>query len=99
LLTILTLPIPLLPAPKDRLCEVSNPILQITIIDQYGNSLTLAKVKGCADQIKRHDGIAWLLMDMFLQARYSCQYEANFIFRDDVSDQIFRVTDVDGNHL
>ena len=61
-----------------------------SICDQYGNSLTLAKVKGCAGQIKRHDGIAWLLMDICLQAGYSCQHEANFIFRDCVPDQVFQ---------
>jgi len=45
-------------------------------IGEYGNSLTLAKVKGCAGQIKPHDGIAWLLMVICLQAKYSCDSES-----------------------
>jgi len=74
---------------KDRLsrCQTNTPN---SICDQYGNSLTLAKVKGCAGQIKRHAGIAWFLMDMFSQAGYSSHVEAKFIFRDYVPDQVFQ---------
>ena len=43
-----------------------------------------------AGQIKRHDGIAWLLMGICLQAGCSCQHEANIIFRDFVPDQVFQ---------
>ena len=60
-----------------------------SVCDKYGNAFVLAAVKGCAGQIKRHDGIAWLLMDMFNQAGYNCQHEANFIFRDCVPAPVY----------
>ena len=55
----------------------------------YGNVLGLAKVKGCGGQMKRHDGIAWLLMDFFADAGHYYQHEASFIFRDCVSEDVF----------
>ena len=58
--------------------------------DKYGNVLGLAKVKGCGGQMKRHDGIAWLLMDLMADAGYNYQHEASFIFRDCVSEDVFR---------
>ena len=36
------------------------------------------------------NGIALLLMDIYLQAEYSFQHEANFVFRDCVPDQVFQ---------
>ena len=38
--------------------------------------------------MKRHDGIAWLLMDLMADAGYNFQHEASFIFRDCVSDNV-----------